>query len=92
MTCIYYNEASTFQYDFLHITPPMSTPDPLKSSPLVDPATGFVTVTRETLQHTKYNNVFSIGDNTNSPNAKTAAAVGKTLLIICYFIVTYWNS
>ena len=56
----------------------MSTPEPLRNSPLVDPATGFVTVTRETLQHTKYKNVFAIGDNCNTPNAKTAAAVGES--------------
>ena len=54
----------------------MSTPDSLRSSPLVD-ETGFVTVNKETLQHTKYPNVFSIGDNGNTPNAKTAAAVGE---------------
>ena len=54
----------------------MSTPDALRGSPLVD-ETGFVTVNKETLQHTKYPNVFSIGDNGNTPNAKTAAAVGE---------------
>lgn len=53
----------------------MSTPDVLKKSPLVDQS-GFVPVNKETLQHTVYPNVFAIGDNSNSPNAKTAAAIG----------------
>ncbi len=74
----------------MHITPPMSTPDPLRQSPLVDD-TGFVTVDKYTLQHTKYPNVFGIGDNTNVPTAKTAAAVGKGKLkpFSYMYIVSY---
>jgi sulfide:quinone oxidoreductase len=53
----------------------MSTPKELWNSKLVDEA-GWVTVNRETLQHTKYPNVFGIGDNANLPTSKTAAAVG----------------
>lgn len=75
-TCMY-----NLQYSFLHVTPPMSTPDVLKASPLVD-AAGYVSVEKETLQHTVYPNVFAIGDNANSPNAKTAAAIGKTLVFV----------
>lgn len=69
-------EHVTFPYSFMHITPPMSTPDPLRVSPLVDDA-GYVTVDKETLQHTKYPNIFAIGDNTNVPTSKTAAAVAS---------------
>ena len=64
-----------FQYSMLHIGPPCSPLPVLKESPLAD-GTGFVSVNRETLQHTKYPNVFGIGDCTNAPTAKTAAAVG----------------
>lgn len=60
----------------LHVTPPMSAPDVLKKSPVVDDA-GWVDVDKETLQHKKYSNVFGIGDCTNLPTSKTAAAVGK---------------
>ena len=63
-----------FQYDFMHVTPPMSPPDILKGSPLSD-AVGWVDVDKETLQHKKYPNVFGIGDCTNVPTSKTAAAV-----------------
>lgn len=65
-----------FQYSLLHVTPPMSTPRELWKSPLVDQA-NFVSVDKDTLQHTKYKNVFSIGDCGNTPTSKTAAAIGK---------------
>ena len=64
------------QYDFLHATPPMSAPDVLKTSPLVNEA-GFVEVNKETLQHDVYKNIFGLGDCTSIPTAKTAAAVGE---------------
>ena len=66
-------EKQTFKYDFLHVTPPMSSLDVVKESPLVDGA-GFVDVDKYTLQHVKYANVFAIGDCTNAPTSKTAAA------------------
>ena len=67
-----------FQYDFIHIPPPMSAPDVLKNSKssIVD-ANGYLSVNKHTLQHTKYPNIFGIGDCTNLPTSKTAAAVGK---------------
>lgn len=54
----------------------MSPPDVLKTSPVADSA-GWVDVDKETLQHKKYPNVFGIGDCTNLPTSKTAAAVGR---------------
>ena len=72
-------ELETVKYDMIHITPPMSTPDCLNSNPdLVDGA-GFLSVNKETLQHTKYSNIFGLGDCTNVPTAKTAAAVAAQL-------------
>ncbi|EGC34036.1 hypothetical protein DICPUDRAFT_80207 [Dictyostelium purpureum] len=42
----------TVKYDMIHVTPPMGAPDVIKNSPLADPASGFVNVNKETLQHT----------------------------------------
>ncbi|CAG2165551.1 unnamed protein product [Oppiella nova] len=68
------NERKRFKYDMLHVTPPMSAP-PLVSS-LADPQSGgYMSVNKETLQHVKYENIFGIGDCTNAPTSKTAAAV-----------------
>lgn len=52
----------------------MSAPECLRGSPISD-ANGFVDVNKTTMQHKKYSNIFGIGDCTNSPNGKTAAAV-----------------
>lgn len=38
---------------------------------------GWIDVNKETLQHTRYSNIFALGDATNTPNAKTGAAVRK---------------
>ncbi|XP_038076778.1 sulfide:quinone oxidoreductase, mitochondrial-like [Patiria miniata] len=67
------NETITLPYEMLHVPPPMGPPDILKASPLAGPA-GFLSVNKETGQHTKYPNVFGIGDCTDFPTSKTAAA------------------
>ena len=48
--------------------------DEIRKSKLAD-ATGFVDVSKETLQHKKYPNVYGIGDCTTLPTSKTAAAI-----------------
>lgn len=68
----------TMPYDVMHVTPPQSAPDFIKTSPLAeDGPYGFVDVDKHTLQHTRYPEVFALGDATNTPNAKTGAAVRK---------------
>ncbi|XP_066491530.1 sulfide:quinone oxidoreductase, mitochondrial [Tiliqua scincoides] len=67
-------ETVVYQYDMLHVTPPMGPPDVLLNSPVSD-AAGWVDVDKETLQHKRYPNVFGIGDCTNLPTSKTAAAI-----------------
>lgn len=67
------SETVSVKYDLLHVTPPMSAQNAIKASPLSD-SSGYVTVDKETLQHVKYSNIFAIGDCTNIPTSKTAAA------------------
>jgi sulfide:quinone oxidoreductase len=69
-------EKVELEYDMLHVSPPQSAPDFLKKSPLADEA-GWVSVDKGTLQHTKYPNVFSCGDCSNLPTARTGAAIRK---------------
>jgi len=66
----------TISYGFIHVTPPMGPVKELKSSPIVD-ATGFVDINKETMQHVKYPNIFSLGDCSNAPVSKTLAAIGS---------------
>jgi len=46
----------------------------VKESPIAD-ANGWVEVNKGTMQHTRFSNVFAIGDCSNVPTSKTAAAV-----------------
>jgi len=63
-------------YDLLHVTPPMSAPDFIKQSALADGG-GWVDVNKATLQHTRFANVFALGDCSNLPTSKTGAAIRK---------------
>ncbi len=84
-------EKETVQFDMLHVTPPMSAPDFIKTSPLAD-AGGWVDVDMHTLQHNKYNNVFGLGDCTNSPNSKTAAAIKCQTPIVVSNLLSAMNN
>ncbi len=64
----------TKPFDMIHVTPPQSAPDFIKNSPLAADS-GWVEVDQNSLQHTRYENIFGLGDVTTTPNAKTAAAV-----------------
>lgn len=70
------NQETVIKFDFLHVVPPMSAPDFIKKSPLVDEA-GWVAINKNTLQSSKYANIFALGDCTNAPTARTGAAVRK---------------
>ncbi len=70
------DEMITKSYDFIHVSPPMSAPDFIKNSPLAGEG-GWIGVNKHTTQHTKYANVFSIGDASNLPTSKTGAAIRK---------------
>ena len=69
-------EEMTVDYDMIHVVPPMSAPDFIADSPLAA-EDGFVEVDPGTLQHTRFDNVFALGDNSNLPTSKTGAAIRK---------------
>ncbi len=71
----------TKAFDMIHVTPPQSAPDFIKSSPLAN-AAGWVDVNENTLQHNRYSNIFGLGDACSTPNAKTAAAVRKQVPVV----------
>lgn len=74
------------EFDILHVCPPQTALDFVRSSPLANEA-GWVEVDGETLQHTRYGNVFSLGDGASSPNAKTAAAVRKQAPVVAHNVL-----
>ncbi len=64
------------EFDMMHVCPPQTAPDFIRVSPLAD-AAGWVDVDQATLRHKTYDNIWSLGDVMNAPNAKTAAAARK---------------
>ena len=64
----------TKHFDMIHVTPPQSAPDFVKTSPLAS-AAGWVEVDPSTLRHARFGDVFALGDAAGTTNAKTAAAV-----------------
>lgn len=70
------------RYGLLHFTPEMRTPSAVRSClDLVDKS-GFVQVHPDSMQHVKYPNIFSIGDCSNLPTSKSAAAVSEQLYTV----------
>jgi sulfide:quinone oxidoreductase len=78
------SEKFTIGYDMAHLVPPQSAPAWIKQGPLADPANpgGYVQIDKATMQHTRYPNVFSLGDAGSSPNSKTGAAIRKQAPVV----------
>ena len=69
-------ERIEMEFDMLHATPPQSPPLEIRNSPLANDG-GFVDLDQGTMRHTRYGNIFGLGDAGSTPNSKTAAAVRK---------------
>jgi len=68
-------------FDMLHVVPPQLPPDVVSKSVLADKA-GWCEVDHSTLVHPRYPDVFALGDACSAPNAKTAAAVRKQIVVV----------
>lgn len=77
-------------FDMIHVCPPQSPPDFIKESPLAG-AGGWVDVDQETLRHSRFDNIFSLGDVTSTPNAKTVAAARKQAPIVANNVIASLN-
>lgn len=75
------------EFDMIHVTPPQCAPDFIAVSPLAD-AAGWVDVDQATLRHKTFENIWSLGDVMNAPNAKTAAAARKQAPVVADNIVS----
>lgn len=67
-------------YDFINVVPPMRAPAAVRKSALAWQAgplaaDGWVEVDKFTLRHTRFSNVFAVGDVAGVPKGKTAASV-----------------
>lgn len=84
----------TLNFDICHAVPPQSAPDFIKTSPLADPNNplGYVEIDKHTMQHTRFPNVFALGDCTNAPCSKTGAAIRKQAPVVVNNILSYMNA
>ena len=69
------------RFDMIHVVPPQTAPDFVRSSPLAG-ASGFIEVDEATLRHSRYANVFALGDACSASNAKTMAAARKQAPVV----------
>ncbi|MEW6446197.1 MAG: NAD(P)/FAD-dependent oxidoreductase [Pseudomonadota bacterium] len=74
-------------YDLLHVVPPMRAPEPVRKSALAwtegpFAAGGWLSVDKDTLQHTDFPNVFGCGDVNGTPRGKTAATVKLSVPVV----------
>ncbi|MBC7164936.1 MAG: TIGR01244 family phosphatase [Roseovarius sp.] len=76
----------TMDFDMIHVCPPQCAPDFIRVSPLAD-AAGWIDVDQATLRHKTHDNIWSLGDVMNAPNAKTAAAARMQAPVVAENIV-----
>ncbi len=78
------NTKDAVDYDLMHVVPPQSAPDWIKNSPLADPANpaGYVEIDKHTMRHTRFPEIFALGDAGSSPNSKTGAAIRKQAPVV----------
>lgn len=75
-------------FDMLHVCPPQCAPSFISKSVLADES-GWVDVDQATLQHKRFDNIWSCGDVMNAPNAKTAAAARAQAPVVAENLLAY---
>lgn len=74
-------------FDMMHVVPPQVSPDVVSNSSLAD-AGGWCEVNQHTLQHVRFPDVFAVGDICGTPNAKTAAAARKQVVVVANNLIS----
>jgi sulfide:quinone oxidoreductase len=72
-------------FAMLHVVPPQRSAGFIRASSantLLTDSTGFVQVHPKTLRHLVYADIYALGDIANTPNSKTASAIGKQSTVV----------
>lgn len=80
----------TLDFAMLHICPPQKAHPVVAGSAIADSA-GYAEVDPLTLRHTRYSDIFALGDGCNTPNAKTAAAVRQQAPVVAENVLAVLN-
>ncbi|WP_299182453.1 FAD-dependent oxidoreductase [uncultured Neptuniibacter sp.] len=77
-------ESRSLDWEFIHVVPPMSAVKSLRESELADNVRfkGYLEVDKHSMQHTRYPNVFGVGDTVGTPIGKTAASVKSQIPVV----------
>lgn len=78
------------EFDMIHVVPPQSAPEFVRSSPLSNEA-GWVDVCQNTLRHSRFENIFSLGDVCSAPSAKTLAAARRQVPVVAENLVAVFE-
>ena len=76
------------EFNMLHVCPPQLAPDFIRESALADDA-GWVDVDQHTLKSRRFENIWSLGDVMNAPNAKTAAAARAQAPVVAHNLLQH---
>ena len=81
--------AEELHYDVLNAVPPQSAPDWLKATelPAAGDAGGFVEVDPQTLRHSRFPNIWSLGDAAATTNSKSGGALRKQTKVLAKNLV-----
>lgn len=87
-------ERKEMKFEICHTVPPQSAPEFIKNSVLADAKNpyGYVEVDMHSLQHTRFSNIFSLGDCMNAPCSKTGAAIRKQAPVVVQNVLAYFNN
>jgi sulfide:quinone oxidoreductase len=77
-------------FDMIHVCPPQRAPEFVASSELAGEG-GWLEVDQFSLRHSRFSNVWGLGDVMNTPNAKTMAAVRKQVPVVAENIISALN-
>ncbi|GJM12993.1 MAG: hypothetical protein DHS20C12_13960 [Pseudohongiella sp.] len=77
-------------FDMIHVCPPQCAPDFIANSELAGEG-GWLEVDQFSLRHSRFDNVWGLGDVMNTPNAKTMAAVRKQVPVVAENIIATLN-
>lgn len=73
-------------FNMIHVCPPQCAPAFIRRSPLADEE-GWLDVDPASLRHKRVENIWGLGDVTNTTNAKTLAAVRKQVPVVAINII-----
>ena len=84
-------DRTEMKFDICHAVAPQSAPDFIKTSPLAEAQNpyGYVEVDKHTLQHSRFENIFSLGDSMNAPCSKTGAAIRKQAPVVVKNVLAF---